>query len=648
MPSFISGMHSGHDTDKVVKQLVELEARPIKRWEKQNDLSSIQIKAWEEVKRLSLNLQNKTKALVSFTTPFSSKKTEFFPPGAIAGEATREAEVGKQKIEVSQLATRHKVGGEKVANNKQLNPGKFSIISGDTRVDIDFPGGGLDSLKESIDKYAHQIVRSFILKVDKENSVFSLYAEKYGVNSELKFIDPSGILKDAGLLDSQIPEPASEEVTLNIATESGEEFQTDRFSKNSDPDSKPEINGSTIIVKPNTAYSFPINEVEVKKFSSLDFLIGGGDASISYPDYLGVGVYFKDGDEEKPRFENLPFKNGKYTLNVSDFIKGKKIIKIILSNTSGEPLPFSKVMMITPGDGGQVPKTSVIIPAQNAVFKIDGIEVERDSNENIMDVLKGVALTLYKTTEEPVELHVEVDASKGIEMIKEFVDAYNDLVKFSREMTIVNKQDNSEYNKDTTVDTKKEIGKDYWENKANTGILASDAFLIRLYSGLRNITSASYPSSTEPRLKVLYDVGITTGEVGASWTDVNKGLLVINEENLKLALTQFPDSVKELFASDNNHDSLTDDGVGYSIIEVLKPYTRPSTGIIASKIKLSQNTISENNRKIKKHESYLVKYEDKLKLKFSLMEKKMGKNKAMSTFLKNSLRQMRSNSKDDE
>lgn len=650
MPSFISGMHSGHDTDKVVKQLVELEARPIKRWEKENDLSSIQIKAWEETRRLSLNLQNKTKALVSFTTPFSSKKTEIFPSGAISGEATRDADVGTQKIEVSQLATRNKVGGLKVANNKQIDPGKFSIISGDTRVDIDFPGGGLMDLKASVDKYAHQIVKAFVLQVDKEHSVFSLYAENYGVNSQLKFIDPSGVLKEAGLLESEIPEPASEEVTLGVSTESAEEFQSDRFPKNSDPDAKPEITGNTISVKPNTAYSFPVNEVEVKKFSFLDFIIGGEDSSISYPDYLGVGVYYKDGEEERPRFENIAFKNGKYSLKVSDFIMGKKITKIILSNTSGEAIPYTKVMMITPGEGGEVPKSSVIIPAQNAVFKVEGIEVERDTNENIMDVLNGVALTLYKTTEEPVELRVDVDASKGIDMIREFVDAYNDLVKFSREMTLVNKETNSVYNKDTTVDTKKEIGKDFWENKANSGILASETFLIRLYTGLRNITSASYPSSTEPRYKVLHDIGITTGEVGASWTDVSKGLLVIDEENLKLVLTQFPDSVKELFASDNNHDSLTDDGVGHEILEHLKPYTRPSTGIIASKVKLINTTIAENNRKIKKHESYLVKYENKLKTKFSLMERKMGRNKAISTFLKNSLRLMKNNnnSRNDE
>ena len=92
MPAYtISGLSSGQNTNDIIRKLLELEAKPIKRWEKENEYQKIQIKAWNELRNLTLNLQIKTKALTSFTAPFSSKKVSANEEGFITGEANRNA-----------------------------------------------------------------------------------------------------------------------------------------------------------------------------------------------------------------------------------------------------------------------------------------------------------------------------------------------------------------------------------------------------------------------------------------------------------------------------------------------------------------------------------------------------------------------------
>ena len=62
MPAYtVSGLSSGQNTNDIIRKLLELEAKPIKRWQKENEYQKIQIKAWNELRNLTLNLQIKNK-----------------------------------------------------------------------------------------------------------------------------------------------------------------------------------------------------------------------------------------------------------------------------------------------------------------------------------------------------------------------------------------------------------------------------------------------------------------------------------------------------------------------------------------------------------------------------------------------------------
>ena len=622
------------NTNDIIRKLLELEAKPIKRWEKENEYQKIQIKAWNELRNLTLNLQIKTKALTSFTAPFSSKKVSANEEGYITGEANRNAKSAKQEIEIMKLASKQKIAGNKVKLDTTLPAGQFSIISKDKRVDIDFAGGKLEDLQEKIRNFGSQIVKSNLMKVDSDNMVFSIHALQYGQEAAMKFLDPNGILQGAGIVGANVPEPAPTISSIRLSAEGQTSYQPEKFINNAKPEfaATPGVNGG-ILIKQNTAFAFPVDKFRVEKLSFLEFYPEKTTGTI--PDYLAIGIYYETKDGEKLKYENIPAKGGKYVVPVATFARDNLITKIILGNTGDAEMTVSEVKFVVPGEIQGAAINTIIAPAENALFKIDGIEVTRDTNENIKDAIEGVSFNLIKETTQPITMEISVETNKGVVMIKEFVDAYNELIKYSKEVSTANKDAKVDLSTAAEDNNAVDISEEYWKNKTKSGILAGDNAIIRLVAGLKTATSASYPSSAEPRYKVLSDIGISTGELGSNWKQIQEGLLKIDESTLSIALNDNPESIRELFASDNNNDNRVDDGVGVAILEHLKPYTQLTSGLVTSKIKLAESTISENSKKVKDFESHLVSFEKKLKQKYLNMEQGVGKNKAVGSYLKN-------------
>lgn len=638
MPTFtIPGLSTGQNTNDLIRKLVELEARPIKRWEKENEIAKVQMVAWDELKKKVNHLQVKTKNLISFTAPFSAKKISTSDEGYVTGDASKAAKAGKYEIEIIELASRNKIAGKKIVTDTKLPAGNFSILSKDTRVDIEFGGGNLTDLKESIAKYAKKIVVPSVTRVDVDNYVFSLFANYYGEDAKLKFFDPNGILKTAGLVGDNVPEPGPTIKMLSPSLDKAEPYRTDKFKSNSNENAKPSNEGG-LVVKGSTAFMVSIGDTKIDKMSTIEIEVKKIDGTPP-PDYIGLGFHYISAEDKKVYFENTQIKNGKFILPIAEIARGKIVDKIIISN----PIPdieliYTSIKYHAPGEVQGAPAVNTIVAAKNAKFKIGGIEITRDSNDNIRDALDGVVINLLKETREPITLNIDSDVSKGVNMVKEFVDAYNDLVKYSKDITVTNKDSRVDLSNSIQDDPNHDISADYYNKKSKSGILSGETVIIQLVAGLRTAVGNFYPSSTDPRYKVLSDIGITTGQVGSNWKSIQDQHLVINETQLFTALSDSPDSVRELFASDTNKDSKIDNGVGYAILEHIKPFTSFQSGIVASKVKMAEGTIQDNHKKIRSFESHLLSYEKKMKMKFRYMEQGVGKNKAIGNYLKNNLR----------
>jgi flagellar hook-associated protein 2 len=424
MPSFtIPGLSSGQNTNDLVRKLVDVESKPIRRWEKENEHNKVQIRAWTELKNQTTNLQIKTKNLTSFTSPFASKKITANEEGFITGEAGKGAKAARQEVEIIQLASRHKIAGNKIPMETKIPPGKFSIISKYKRVNVEFQGGDPDKLGEKIRISASQVARANVTKVDSDNVVISLTAIQYGKDSMLKFLDPDGVLKTAGLVSENVPEPPPTSVSIAITPESAIPYLKEKFTALPE-NPLPIKTSSGVEIKVKTAYKFPVERTKIPRTAALELTINTGEDG-GIPDYIGMGIVYDTKEGEKTKYTSVENKDGKYTLPISDFARDQSLLNVILANPSDMDFKITSLEIVNPGDITGAAIINEVVAAQDAIFKIDGIQLTRDSNENIRDAIEGTSLTLLRETQNPITLEVISDTKRGVVMIREWVEAYN-------------------------------------------------------------------------------------------------------------------------------------------------------------------------------------------------------------------------------
>ena len=160
---------------------------------------------------------------------------------------------------------------------------------------------------------------------------------------------------------------------------------------------------------------------------------------------------------------------------------------------------------------------------------------------NSFDV-NGIVFSLSMDFEGEVELSVKSDPTKAVELIKGFVEKYNELL--DKINTLLSEE--REYDYEPLTDEQKEAmtEKDIelWEKKAKSGLLNGDNLLRSIVTGFRNAVIASVEGT-----------GLTLASIGIksnSWMD--KGKLYVDEEKLKQALSENPTEVFELFTKQSN------------------------------------------------------------------------------------------------
>lgn len=197
---------------------------------------------------------------------------------------------------------------------------------------------------------------------------------------------------------------------------------------------------------------------------------------------------------------------------------------------------------------------------ENAKLNINGIDVEKDSNNFI---LNGITFNLLSTTPsgETVNITTQRNPDNVLETIKGFIEDYNSLLS-----TLNTKTSEAKYrNFSPLTDEQKKEMKDAdikaWTEKSQSGLLKNDDILTSTVSQMRMIITAN--------LGDLSAMGITTGKY------YDEGKLILDESKLKKAISDNPQKILDLFQG---------------------PVSSPSTGIfdkLAEKVSSSINMISD-------------------------------------------------------
>lgn len=273
------------------------------------------------------------------------------------------------------------------------------------------------------------------------------------------------------------------------------------------------------------------------------------------------------------------------------------------------------------------------VAGQNAIFTVDGVTVERSSNDVEMN---GINFTITGVTESAVTLGSSVDADFLYNRLVEFVDDYNSLVKEIEALVDTPRiTDSDGYIQPLT--SEEMIGLsgteiEYWEEQAKTGLLHNDSILSGFLSDLRGLIYQSVDIGNGSSLS-LYQIGITTT---SDWTT---DVLEIDEDKLRGAIETMGDDIAKMFTA-------TGDGVADKMQSVLNKYIG-SNGYLRNKAGIS-GTISDTDNtmttaladireKITAELEKLSNKEDSLYTQFARMEQVMSQQNANMGMLMSSL-----------
>ncbi len=194
---------------------------------------------------------------------------------------------------------------------------------------------------------------------------------------------------------------------------------------------------------------------------------------------------------------------------------------------------------------------------KNAIFELNGVEMQRSSNSFTVD---GLTFTLHSTTLKdqtavydpattnandfygPTGVAVTRDTDKIVEGFQEFLKSYNETIDYlyglyKADATYRDYAPLTAKQKETMSDREIEL----WEEKSKEGLLRNDQNIERIINQMRK---AMY-SKPEGSTIAIYDLGITT-----SYYTNDGNLNAESIDQLRSAIEKDPEAVYRLFAGE--------------------------------------------------------------------------------------------------
>lgn len=297
----------------------------------------------------------------------------------------------------------------------------------------------------------------------------------------------------------------------------------------------------------------------------------------------------------------------------------------------------------------------------NAKATIDGKTYESDTNKlNVANVIynfNGVSAKNADGTYQASTISVSQDTDKIVDNVKKFVETYNTLIDS------LNTKYREEKNTDYKPLTKKQESEmtesqiDKWNEKAKSGLLYHDNNIYSIISDMRESlytkvdavdTVLTDAKGNKYSYNSMSSIGITSS--------TNQGHITLNEEKLKKALTEDPDCVYQLFASDqdstyvagstnkNQADTYTSKSDYLNTGIANRLYNAMTTNIsnLESYAGTSKETDDESylgklitnmNTKMTSFQTLMKSYESKLYKKYDAMEVALSKLGAQLSYI---------------
>lgn len=658
MPFTMGGMASGIDTDSMINKLVEVESQPIKQMQRGKILNNQRKDALRKLSSQLKELDGKARDLYGFRASYDEKKAVSSDTSVIEANASKQAVSGSNRVEVTQLASLHKITTDPIETEKKLPAGKLSITVNGVEKKISFRGGGLKALNEAIIEEAGDIVSTDYVSIDGTKYVIGLTSKIPGKKGEIGVKGSEELLKASGLINGEkiksqddFPvvfdrkffssyagekKPEEQDGSLDVGKEGKETTVKGQLWQEYELPFKADIKKDTVL-KFSFTYSKeeeekvplkvetgPEDEINIKGIKLKSYNVSrirplSRKEEKKIDSVLGIGIISAENGARVEKIYPIDKDaNKNQEIPVGRDFEGKQALKLVLYCNDGSAVFIEPVLSTPVKSTGDYELKNVVAKAENAKLKVEGLEIERDKNEGLNDVIKGLTLNLKRKSDNPVELKVTPDLDKPVQKIKDFVDSYNRYLDLHKALTKAVKVDKPGNN----------------DKQEDNGLFMGDMAIVRLENSLKTTISGSYPSRVEKPVKMFNQIGVSTGKVNSSWQSIKEGKLVVDEDELRKVIVENPDGVKEFFGSDIDGDNKMDNGMAYTVVRTLNPYIASGKNIIETKIDFEDNAIKSADERIARQEMHVKQFEEKLRKKFAVMEKSISGAKSQQNWMK--------------
>jgi len=197
-----------------------------------------------------------------------------------------------------------------------------------------------------------------------------------------------------------------------------------------------------------------------------------------------------------------------------------------------------------------------------------------------------------------------------------------------------------DYSKELTKAERTAKPGEFRKNQPKSGLFVGDMILLKLENSMKETVSSAYPARSEKPIRLITQMGVSTGAVNAAWESIREGKLVVDEGMLGSVVRENPEGVEEFFGSDTDGDNRIDNGMAYRMENLLKVYIGTGKNVISSRMDLEDTGIKNTNERIARQNEHLRKYEEKLRKKFATMEQSISGAKTKGDWLRNQMKGM--------
>ncbi len=562
---FIPSVSSGGATDsnKQIERIMEVERIPLQRMEDDRTQLRTEQDTWSSVKRNLSSLLESSRSMYQFNNPFSARIIESSNERVVVGRSLNNSLLGTYEVTVEQKATADRFASDPIDSDYAVSSGNYGFSVGSADIEIAFDGGSLEELAQTITINGQGKLTASLIQVTDSQSVFLIASRETGKTNTLAFHGSTKKLAtEIGILGAAQTEPLLFSESFVTAIDEPE-FQLGPGEQ------------ASFFVKNN------VHALHIKSDDALTATISGSQ-------------------------ENSRTEQGSTIAIDRDAID---MSKVVIENTSDAPT----TVQISAFSPSRPTPQNPITQAQNAIVTIEGITVERPTND-FDEILPGVSLEVRSPSDTPVELIVSPDIELAKQEVIRLVGNYNVTLQ---QVNILTRDDPTVVD-DIAFATEEERNAALEE----LGTLRGDTLLTRLRSRL--VSAVSNMIRVGGSVSFLSEIGISTNQhsVGTLNSTSLNGYLEINESSLDAALSNSFEHVSKLFGNDSDGNQIIDNGFAFSVSEAIEQYTQ-SGGIIDVRTQRISNQIREADTQIERYSDKLEDKEAELRRQFAVMEQQV-------------------------